>query len=128
MDAPEAFKRYDDRKSFRMISADGVMLKAREVKNYPKADLKFWEDALTRHMLQQGYVHGETECFKTRDGLAGCTVIFLMPSGAEDWVLSETIFVVDDLIVLVEVAGEFSRYQAIAEPLKTALKTFAPNR
>jgi len=127
MDAPEAFKRFDDNRNFTLITADGVMLRARQVENYPRADLQFWKDAMTRHMEEQGYVLGGTESFATRHALQGCTLTFLLPRGAEDWVLAETIFVVNKTIVLVEVTGEYTQYQAVEASLKSALKTFSPN-
>ena len=43
--------------------------------------------------------------FETDKGLDGCTLEFMLPHGAEDWVLSETIFVVEDTVFLVETAG-----------------------
>ena len=42
--------------------------------------------------------------------------------------LSETLFVGDKKIVLVEVTGEYARYEALADDISAALRTFAPNR
>lgn len=128
MDAPRQFKRYDDNtQSFKYITADGVMLKAREVDNYPKAKLSFWKDATQKHLEAVGYTHNNTTCFKTDRGLDGCTLTFALPHGAEDWIFQETIFVVSDTLVLVEAAGEFNKFKAIEPDLEKALKTFSPN-
>lgn len=127
MNAPEHFKRYNDNKDFKYITADGVMLKAREVDNYPKASLSFWKDATREHMEKMGYIHNGTRCFRTQKGLDGCTLTFALPHGAEDWIFQETIFVVNHRLVLIEAAGEFARFQAVAPGLETALKTFSPN-
>jgi len=41
-------------------------------------------------------------------------------------VMAETVFVVGDRIVLVEVAGDFARYEKVRAELRTALLTFDP--
>lgn len=126
MAAPVGFVRYEQRRELALITADGVRVKSREVRNYPKADLPFWVDALKRHLQARGYaVHGE-RCFNTARGLPGCTVEFLLPHGAEDWVLSQTTFVVGDRIVLVEAAGPFDRFTKIVAALDQSLRTFDP--
>jgi hypothetical protein len=127
MNAPKSFKRYQESRDFKMITADGVMLKAREVDNYPEASLDFWVDAMGRHLEKSGYVLKSKSCFKTQKGRDACTLDFLLPHGAEDWAFSETVFVVDDTIVLVEVAGPYERYAKVEKELAAALKTFEPN-
>ncbi len=125
MNRPPSFRAYEEDAHVKMITADGVMLKVREVENYPKASLSFWSDALTQHLEHQGFaVLGEKKCFKSQSGLEGCTVRFLSPRGAEDWVVSETVFVSGDTIYLVEAAGEFERFSAVEKELDGALATF----
>lgn len=126
--APEAFKRYEDSRDFKLITADGVMLKAREVDNYPKADLSFWAEALGRHLDARGYAKKSEHRFKTNKGLEGFTLTFVLPHGAEDYVLSETIFVVGDTVYLVEAAGPFERFAAVEKELDAALATFDPGK
>ena len=128
IEAPEQFKRYTTKTEFKWITADGVMLKAREVENYPEASLSFWSDAARQHLEKIGYLHEKTTCFKTKDGLDGCTLKFALPHGAEDWVYQETIFVVDDAIVLLEAGGEYSRFNAVETDLAKALKSFRPHQ
>ena len=127
MNAPDSFKRFEKSNDFKMITADGVMLKAREVDNYPEASLEFWTDAVSQHLEAQGYLVQSEKCFKTQKGLDGCTVNFLLPHGAQDWVLSETMFVVDDKVVLVETAGPYDRFATIEKDLGEAVLTFNPN-
>jgi hypothetical protein len=128
MELPTAFKQFEESRDYKLITADGVMLKAREVENYPEAGLDFWTDAMKQHLDEQGYVLSTEECFKTKKGLDGCTMDFMLPHGAEDWVLSETLFVVDDEIIVVEVAGPYDRYAAIEKELKKSIKTFDPGK
>jgi hypothetical protein len=126
MTPPTAFKRFEKARGFKLMTADGVALKAREVENYPRADLPFWTDALKRHLEARGYVTKGTACFKTTRGLDGCTLDFVLPHGVEDWLLSETVFVVDDRIVLVEAAGPYDRFMKVDADLKKALVSFDP--
>jgi len=128
MDLPRSFKQFEDTRDYKLITADGVMLKAREVENYPEAGLDFWTDALKQHLEEQGYVLKSEECFKTTKGLDGCTMDFMLPHGAEDWVMSETLFVVEDDVILVETAGPYERYAEIEEDLKKSIKTFDPGK
>ncbi len=127
MDMPGSFRKYEDAKTFKMITADGVMLKAREVKNYPKGDLEFWNDAMGKHLEERGYLLKSKECFKTKHGKSACTLNYTLPYGTDDWSFSETIFVVDDTIVLVEAAGPFARYEKVEGEIKEALKSFEPH-
>lgn len=126
MQLPSNFKQFENTSDYKLITPDGVMVKAREVENYPEADLAFWVDALKQHLGEQGYALKSEECYTTTAGLAGCTVDFMLPHGAEDWVMSQSLFVVDDEIIVVEAAAPFERYAAVEADLKQALKTFDP--
>ena len=123
---PESFKQYEKSREFKFITANGVMLKAREVENYPHAELAFWTDALRRHLESRGYILKAQNQFTTTAGQETCTLSFVLPHGAEDWVLSETIFVVDDTIVLLEAAGPFDQFVKIEKEYEESLKTFDP--
>ena len=125
MKAPPDFKRFEKAGGYKLITADGVQLKIREVDNYPKANLDFWTDALQRHLGQRGYRPLARSCFKTDAGLAACTLDFGIPRGAEDWVLSETVLVADKRIVLIEVAGPYVRFAPLAKRLRESFKTFS---
>lgn len=127
MDIPKSFRKFEDTRDFKMITANGVMLKARQVRNYPQGDLDFWTDAMARHLTERGYSMKSKDCFATRTGKKACTLDFVLPYGTEDWAFSETLFVLNDTIVLVEVAGPFDRFSAIEAELADALKTFEPN-
>jgi hypothetical protein len=126
MDAPPAFKRFEETKDFRFITADGVRLRGRLLENEPIADLGFWREAMKGHLEKRGFVFKDEQCFKTAAGLDGCTLDFVVPYGAEDWVQSETIFVQGDDLMLVEVVGPFDRYTTQKPALQAALRTFSP--
>jgi hypothetical protein len=124
MDRPPAFREYTESHHLKLITPDGVMLKVRTVDNYPKAALGFWVDAMKGHLEEQGYASKSKDCFTTQAGLDGCTLDFVVPHGAVDWVMSETLFVVDDDIYVIEVAGPFDRYTKVEKQLGASYRTF----
>ena len=128
IDAPSAFKRFEHTSDFRFITADGVMLKGREVDNYPKAKLPFWTDALRRHLEARGYTFRDEACFETAKKLDGCTLEFVLPWGAEDWAMAVTLYVVGERIILLESAGPFDRYTVVQPQLAKAFRSFDPGK
>jgi hypothetical protein len=127
MELPKELKRYDGDPTLKLISADGVRVKARELQNYPAGDLAFWADAMKVHLDARGYVFKSKSCFETKKKLGGCTLDFLVPHGPEDWILSETIFVSGDRLILIEAAAPYEKMGKIEESYKAALTTFDPN-
>ncbi len=129
MAPPDAFKRFEQINTFQLITADGVMLKGREVEieDHSEADLDFWQDALKRHMEQNGYVLKSEEHIETEEKLEGHNLSFLIPYGAEDWMFTVTIFVEEDTVYILEGAGPYDRYANIEEDLLASLKTFSPH-
>ncbi len=128
IEAPTTFKRFEQSDDFRYITADGVVLRGREVENYPKAELGFWADALQRHLEARGYTFREQRCFQTKKKLDGCTLDFLLPWGAEDWAMSVTLYVVGARILILESAGPFERFAAVEASLRAAYDTFEPGK
>lgn len=126
LDAPQGFVRYDKKKAPAFITPDGVRLRARTERNYPKAELAFWADAMERHLVARGYLLHHKQCFKTTRGLDGCTAEFILPHAGEDWVLAETVFVLGDSLALLEAAGPFDRYKKVAPALAKAYLSFEP--
>ena len=59
-------------------------------------------------------------------GQPGCTLDFLLPWGAEDWLLSVTLFVAGPRILLLESAGPFERFEPVKASLRAAYRTFEP--
>ncbi|MSQ82292.1 MAG: hypothetical protein EXR77_05145 [Myxococcales bacterium] len=124
MPAPDGFVRFEDKKGLAYITADGVQVRSRSVRNYPKADLAFWADAMERHLVARGYLLHAKKCFKTSRGADGCTAEFVLPHSGEDWVLAETLFVHGDHIAVVETAGPFDRYKKVAASVAKAMESF----
>jgi hypothetical protein len=124
----KSFRAYEDSHELKLVTADGVMVKVREIENYPEASLDFWADALGQHLENQGYAKKSSTCFQATSGLRGCTLDFLLPHGAEDWVLSETLFVSGDTVYLVEAAGPFERFAKVEKEFYASLLTFRLKR
>ena len=127
LDAPLGFVRYEKKKGPAFITPDGVRLRVRTERNYPKADLPFWADAMERHLVARGYLLHGKQCFKTVKGLDGCTAEFVLPHGGEDWVLAETVFVLGDDIAVLEAAGPFDRYKKVSANLAKSYLSFEPD-
>lgn len=124
METPQGFVKYEKKKGLAYITPDGVRVRSRTVRNYPKADLAFWADAMERHLVARGYLLHAKRCFKTAKGLDGCTAEFVLPHGSEDWVLAETLYVTGDDIALLEAAGPFDRYKRVAAALAKSYEQF----
>ncbi len=126
MELGDSFKQYDKSRDYKLITAEGVRVGAREVENYPRADLEFWTDALAGHLEERGYVLDSRECFETDADLAGCTLDFALPHGVEDWAFSTTLFVIDDEVIVLEAAAPYDRFAEIEEELDAMVRTFSP--
>jgi hypothetical protein len=129
MDAPKAFRAYEDSQDVKWTTADGVRLKVRQLENYPVGSLQFWKEALSEHLLRQGYTLTRERCFQTQafnnqPPLPGCRLDFLLPHGSEDWVLMETLFVSGEDLYVVEAAGAFERFSKVDAEIQTALESF----
>jgi hypothetical protein len=126
MDTPDGFVRYQKKDGLAFITADGVRVRSRLVRNYPKADLAFWLDAMEKHLVSRGFVAQPRRCFQTAAGREACTAEFVVPHGAEDWVMAETVMLDGDQLVVLEAAGPFARYQKSAPALAKAYLSLSP--
>ncbi len=55
--SPEGFAVYKNVGTlpYRAVSPDGILYRVKEVENKPFANLKFWQEALKKHMITTGY-------------------------------------------------------------------------
>lgn len=123
---PAAFARFKSGDTNRWITADGVRLRVRQLDNSPKATLSFWTEALAGHLKRRGYVQKSKRCFKTSHQLPGCTLNHMLATGTGEWVMSTTVFVIDDRIVLVEAVGPWQRWKPYQAQLAEAVRQLAP--
>jgi hypothetical protein len=124
VELPKELKRYENTPTLKLITADGVRIKSRELENYPKGDLDFWSDALKTHLDHRGYVFKTKRCFETTpQKLQGCTLEFVVARGPEDWLFTQTLFVDGEKILLIEAAAPFDRLTKLEPSYTAALKT-----
>ena len=127
MNTPDGFARYEESEEFRLITAEGIVLRARVESNSPRQSLDFWSEALANHLSSSGYVLLEQSEFDTGVG-EGVVFEWLAPVGGEDWIYMTAIIVVDDQIVVVESAGPHDQYRAYREPIRSELASIAIER
>ncbi|MCO4760493.1 MAG: hypothetical protein KC502_03270 [Myxococcales bacterium] len=125
--APAAFARFTTGDTNRWITADGVRMRVREVDNDPKAKLPFWKEALGGHLKKRGYKPKGSQDFQTASQLPASTLTFLLPRGNGDWVMSVTLLVAGDRIIVVEVVGLWQRWKPHEAALHQAIVAFSPS-
>jgi len=109
--APEGFAAFRGGCPFRAVSPDGIVYRVRREANDPVATLEFWSEALARRMTEAGYVLQSTA--EVRAGnVTGALFDLVAPVGAEDQTYLIALFVRGDDLVIVEAAGEVSRFAA----------------
>ena len=120
MNAPEDFGRYEEAEEYRLITAEGIVLRARVESNSPIQSLEFWAEALRNHLSNSGYLLLDELEF---DADAGDGMMFdwLAPVGDDDWIYMTAIVVAEDKIVVVESAGPHELYQAYRDSIRSEL-------
>lgn len=105
---PEGFAAYRQRRADRAASPDDVLFRVRTTRHKPRADLAFWKEALKNRMTDAGYrVVAEQDLA----GAAQGTLLELMaPMGTEDWSYIVAVFPAGRRLVIVEAAGEASKF------------------
>ena len=109
--APEGFSPYKPRHERRAVSPDEVVLRARAVKHKPEADLAFWREATRERMVSVGYAVLREEDI-TMNGTPGFLLELTAPYGAEDYLYAVAVFPQGKKLIIVEVAGEVTAYEA----------------
>ncbi len=56
IDLPEGFALIDASPEYLAVSPEGVQLRVRKEKNYPKKTIQFWDTALSAHLSERGYI------------------------------------------------------------------------
>lgn len=120
-EAPAGFAPYDQKKSFRAVSPDGVLYRVRQQENKPKATLAFWKEALKKRMLDAGY-HFVSEGDIKADNEPGYLLELNAPLGSQDYTYFIAVFARDNTLVIVESAGEVTRFKARREGVLAAIQ------
>lgn len=121
---PEGFASYPEADAPLAVSPEGVGFRVRTVANEPPQELAFWAEALSRHMVDSGYLPYARESFSSPAG-TGVAFEWMAPVGADDWVYLTAIVVTDETILIAEAAGPASIYEQHREAVRAALETIA---
>lgn len=118
MEVPEGFSRFQDTEDLEMISAEGILLRARLIENAPEQTVSFWATALDTHMTDSGYTLLDEGSVDNGEGV---WFEWIAPVGGEDWVYLNAIFVQGGHIVLIESAAEEPLYRECRSALLDVL-------
>lgn len=127
MDAPSGFAVFEDREDFVSTSPEGVVVRARVEENAPAQDLEFWREALSRNMIESGYLLINEGVFDGEVG-EGAYFEWLAPVGEADWVYLTAIAVNEDVIAVVEGAGPHEYYTKHQDAILSSLETLRLTR
>lgn len=119
-EAPQGFATYEQKSPFRAVSPDGVVFRVRAEKNKPRAELPFWKEALKKRMVDAGY-HFVSEKDIKAGGKSGYLIELAAPLGTQDYTYMIALFQNEDHLVIVESAGEISRFSARRDAVMAAL-------
>lgn len=124
MNVPEGFSVYRESEHLRMVSPEGMRIRARVVENDPPQSLEFWRTALVEHMVDSGYTAvDEGEIAGSGAASDGVWMEWIAPVNGEDWIYLNALRVRDDLLVFVESAAELELYQLHRSAIHSVLGT-----
>ncbi|MFZ5569420.1 MAG: hypothetical protein ACOZF0_03370 [Thermodesulfobacteriota bacterium] len=122
--APAGFAVYPNEKPLKAVSPDGVVYRVRvEPNKQYRAGLPFWKEAMKKRMLDVGYVF-QRETDITANGKSGYLLELAAPVGAKDYLYLIAFFIDDeDNLVIMESAGEVTRFDPRRKDIVTAIQT-----
>jgi hypothetical protein len=124
---PKGFVKLEDqeRYDFRAVTADGLVIAAREIEHEPKGEVDFWVQAVANHMRQRGgYALLETRDVKTARGLAGKQLRFGHDEGSRPHLYYLTLFVTDETIYVLEAGGTREQMETSDKDIQAAVNDF----
>ena len=124
--APEDFAVYQSKRGgndvlFHSVSYSGVTYRVRYEKNKHRADLKFWQEALARHLHDSGYVLVGERAIDAANR-HGHLLDFVAPTKKADFRFSVGLFLHEDNIIITEAAGEMAEYKKFEGVIAAAIK------
>lgn len=117
---PESFAPYRVRREHRAVSPDDVMFRVRAERHTPRAGLDFWEEAVVKRMAEAGYRAVKAERV-TIGGQAGVLLEYTAPYGTDDYTYLLGFSVQGGKVLVVEAAGEVTRFEARRSEIRAAL-------
>ncbi len=123
--APDGFAPYRRAGRFQAVSPDDVAFRVRSVRNKPKAELAFWQEALEKRMVAAGYrlvAKGPVNAGAEPGGLFE----FAGANGQQDQAYLVAIFVDGRHLVIAEATGEATRFAARKAAVVAAISGLQP--
>ena len=122
---PDGFAPYESKKLYRAVSPDGVVFRVRAAEHEPEADLAFWKEAMHERMEAAGY-NFLSEAEVQASGTQGTLLELTAPYGTDDYTYLLAVFPAGKELVIVEAAGEISRFAARREAVLAAVAGVQP--
>jgi hypothetical protein len=123
MQAPEGFAEQKTTNEYRAVSPEGVLMRVRTVRNYPKQELSFWREALRTHLLDEGYhLLNDGEAFSAGVN-EGVLYEWGLPYGQKDYIYLTAVIPAGRRIIVAEAAGEHTLYRRYRKALRASLLT-----
>lgn len=113
---------------FRAVSADGLVIAGREMKNSPRGDMAFWVKAIENELrFGRGYALLGSRDVKTAKGLLGRELRFGHDEGASPHVYWVAVFVTERKLYVVEAGGTRELVEQNEASLKQAISSLDAN-
>jgi len=106
---PAGFAPYKRKARLQAVSPDDVLYRVRRIRNKPRADLPFWQEALRTRMVDAGY-HLVSEGEVVAGARKGALIELTAANGEQDQTYLLALFVTGRKLVLVEAAGPVERF------------------
>ncbi len=125
---PPGFVELDEADSayaYRAMTADGLVIAAREMDHEPKGELDFWVRAVENRLRQRGgYALLETRPITCRSGQTGKQLRFGHDEGSRPHLYTVSVFVTDDTIYVIEAGGTKELMEKHADQVDWAVQNF----
>lgn len=122
VETPSGFAGFSGEREPAALSPEGVGFRVRAVANEPEQSLRFWSEALERHLVESGYLARDRREFASPAG-EGVAFEWVAPVGEADWAYLTAIVVAGDTILVAEAAGPVELYDRHRPALDSALAT-----
>ena len=115
----------DGEYAYRAMTADGLVIAAREIDHEPKGELDFWVRAIENRLRQRGgYALLETRQVTCRSGQTGKQLRFGHDEGSRPHLYAVSVFVTEDTIYVIEAGGTKELMEKHAEQVDWAVQNF----
>jgi len=114
-----------EKKHFKAISADGIRITIKRVKNKPPdSKLEQWSETVLLHLKKQGYHILRTDNIKTSSNLKGKLFSTIYKYSNRDFSYLIAFFVTGKYIYLIESSGPYPIFQKHEKSIIESIKTF----